>query len=272
MKIAVLGSRGFVGSSLTKYLSENNEVISVNRDTLDFLDSTAVREFLTYHKFDVIVNAAASMTDNALLDDTRNNLGIFMNFYNERSQYGKFINLASGAEFDRSRNIENALEEDIFDVFPKDSYGFGQNMKSRITYETPEFYNIRIFNCFGYDEPATRIFARYLKNSEDPLVITNDRYFDYFSIQDLCLLVDHCISNNWTVKDVNAVYLNKIKISQALDLFCSINGLKPNFTVASYSNDNYTGSGKKLESLGVALQGLDSGFKKYYIRSKNDRL
>ena len=176
MRIAVLGARGFVGRSLSGYLLDNYHVTPVTRDTVDLLDPIDVARFLQDNMFDVIVNCAAVMTDDATLHDARNNLGIFMNFYNNRVMFGKFINTASGAEFDRTTNIDCALESDIFKRMPKDSYGWGQNIKARLCAQTDNFYNIRIFNCFGQGELETRLFSRFLKQGQ--LEISNDRYFD----------------------------------------------------------------------------------------------
>lgn len=261
MRIAVLGARGFVGSHLASHLLHNNHVTPVTRDTLDMLNPIAVKDFLKEGQFDVIVNCAAVMTNNESLNDARNNLGIFMNFYNNSGLYGKFINTASGAEFDRATNIENMLESAIFSRMPSDSYGWGQNMKARLCAQTSGFYNIRIFNCFGKGEPSTRIYPRFLR--EGNVTITGDRYFDYFSIEDLAAVVEHCVNHDWPINDVNAVYENKIKISQALNLFCKVNDLEPNFTVQSISSNNYTGSNLSLKTLGIKLSGLEEGFRNY---------
>lgn len=262
MKLAILGASGFVGSSLAKYFS-HHKVIEVNRSNLDLLDSRQVSRFLIQHDFDVIINAATTMTDDQLLFDTRNNLGLFMNFYNNRQHFGKFINLSSGAEFDRRSNIDQYSEEKIFDVLPADSYGFGQNMKSRICYDTPGFYTIRIFNCFGLNEIQSRIFPRYLNRGNTKLEINNDRYFDYFSIQDLATVVEYFIINNPAVKDINAVYLEKFRISQVLARFCELQELDKEFIITSQSQNNYTGNGKRLAGLPIRLSGLDYGLEHY---------
>lgn len=262
MKIAILGSNGFVGSSLVNYLKHNHEVIPVNRNVLDLLDGCKVKDFLKDHKFDVVLNCAASMTNNESILDARNNLGMFMNFYDNRNLFGKFINTASGAEYDRETNIDSAEEDLIFQRMPKDSYGWGQNMKSRICAQTENFYNIRIFNCFGRGELVTRIFPRLLNNREK-FIITNDRYFDYFSINDLCKVVENCVNNNWIIKDVNAVYKTKYKISETLDKFCKLKNLNSNFYIESTSTNNYTGAADKLMSLQIQLSGLDESLKNY---------
>lgn len=262
MKIAVLGANGFVGSNLVKFLSKQHEVVPVTRKTVDLLDPFRVKVYLQQEKFDVIVNAAAVMTDNDALADTRNNLGIFMNFYNNSNLFKKFINLASGAEYDRTQDINEADESLIFERMPQDSYGFGQNIKSRLAADKPGFYNLRIFNCFGAGESESRIFPVFLKK-KSKFEVSGDRYFDYFSIQDLCKVVDSFVVNNHVVYDVNCVYMTKHKISEVVTMFADAKGIKSNFTVASTSKNNYTGSGEKLDSLGVELAGLEQGFKDY---------
>lgn len=262
MKIAVIGARGFVGSSIYNFLRQKHDVIPVTRNVVDVLNSIEIRKFLQINSFDIIINAAATMKDAIALADTRNNLGLFMNFFDNRHLFKKFINLGSGAEFGKENDIDNAHEDSIFDVLPEDSYGFGQNIKSRLCKQTENFYTIRIFNCFGKGEISTRIFPRYL-NRQGTFEIYNDRYFDYFSIQDLLAAVDHCINNTWNVKDVNAVYSQKVLISEALSLFCEANNLSEDFKVISSSQNNYTGNSKLLESLNITLSGLKLGFERY---------
>jgi nucleoside-diphosphate-sugar epimerase len=263
MKIAVLGSRGFVGRNIASHLGMSHDVTGVTRDTINMLDPIAVKKFLEDNLFDVIINCAAVMTNDETLHDARNNLGMFMNFYNNGELFGKFINTASGAEFDRTMNIDMMLESAIFNRMPSDSYGWGQNIKSRLCVDKDNFYNIRIFNCFGYGELDSRIFPRLIRQKQ--MEITNDRYFDYFSIQDLCKVVEHCIDNDWPIKDVNAVYPDKHKISQVLSLFCKVKNLQPNLKIVSEGLNNYTGSGLSLQTLGIKLDGLEKGIRDYTI-------
>lgn len=261
MKIAVIGSKGFVGRSVYNKLKRNHSVTGITRDVINVLDPVSVKSFLNANLFDVVINCAAVMTDNLSISDARNNFGMFMNFYDNRELFGKFINTASGAEYDRNTNIDYADERLIFDRMPEDSYGWGQNMKSRICTQTDRFYNIRIFNAFGLGEPSTRIFPRFL--SSDEFSITNDRYFDYFSINDLCTVIEHCTENLWEEKDVNAVYMEKYKISEVLTKFCELKNIEPKFQIVSSSKNNYTGNGQRLKSLGIKLEGLDRGLLTY---------
>jgi|694.fasta_scaffold34564_3 GDP-L-fucose synthase len=263
MKIAVLGANGFIGSSLINCLSKKHTTYPITRNTLDLLNYTDVKAYLSLYRFDVIINAAATMVNNDGLYDTRNNLGLFMNFYNNHTYFGKFINIASGAEYDRTMNINEATENLIFERIPKDSYSFGQNIKSRLSAEKENFYNLRIFNCFGKGEISTRIFPKFLNKGNTEFHIQDDRYFDYFCVQDLCTVAETFVYNDIHIKDINCVYTKKYKISEVLKKFCDLNNLDPAFQVTSTSNNNYTGSGTLLSQLDIKLIGLDEGLLKY---------
>jgi GDP-L-fucose synthase len=262
MRIAVLGANGFVGSSIFKYFSKDNFVIPFTRNNINMLDPVQVANSLKGSNYDVIINCASHTSGISSFNDVRNDLGLFMNFYNSSDLFGKFINISSGAEFDRARDLFNTKEVELFDRLPSDSYGFSQNVKSRLCSEKDNFYNLRIFNCFGNGEISTRIFPRYLARSGS-LEITNDRYFDYFCIQDLCTVVKEFAINNQLVKDVNCVYKEKFKISQVLEKFCQVNNLPSEFNVTSNSSTNYTGSGELLDSLKFDLIGLENGLASY---------
>lgn len=267
MKIAVLGSNGFVGSSLAMYLNRKFDVHSVNRKTLDLLSHSDVKKFLQNEKFDVILNCAAVMTQNDSLHDTRNNLSLFMSFFNNSSLFGKFINLGSAAEYDRSENIENVKEEEIFQRIPKDSYGYGQNIKTRLCYEKENFFGLKIFNCFGSGEASTRTFPRLINQ---PIFKVNpNRYFDFFSIQDLCKVVEYSLKNDLKYKDINCVYSEKYTVEQIANKFVFLNNLNCEVEVASFSDINYTGDSTKLSSLKLDLLGLDDSFEKYFDSRKS---
>lgn len=269
MKIGILGSNGFVGSEVTSFFKNFHKVVPINRNLLDLLNPLTVKDFLKQQKFDVIINCATTMTDSNAINDTRNNLGIFLNFYNNSKYFKKFINTGSGAEFDREYNINNAKEELIFSRIPKDSYGFGQNVKSRLCYEKENFYTLRIFNCFGIKEKNTRLFPRIIENKKNKeFKITNDRYFDYFYIDDLLTLIDNCINNDWTFKDCNCSYETKYKISDVAKIFCKLHSIDTDIKIESDSYNNYTGDFKLVESLKINLLGLETGLK-YYFNERN---
>lgn len=267
MKIAVLGSKGFVGRSIVQHFSDKHKIFPLSRDNIDLLDHNQVKAFLEEYRPDCVINAAATMTQASMVTDTRNNLGIFINFHSNRHLFGRFINLGSGAEFDRSTNINIARSEDIFNRLPEDSYGLGQNLKARLSWTTENFYTLRIFNCFGFGEIPTRIFPKFVN---DPDIMTiDDRLFDYFSIQDLLTVVDYYITEREPkYKDINCVYRSKQLISVTMDSFKRITGINKILKVTSINPNNYTGDPVELFYLGLELLGLEKSLELYAEKLK----
>ncbi len=57
MRVAVIGSRGLVGDALCRNLQE--DIIEINRDNCNILDTKHLRDFLYREKIDVAINCAA---------------------------------------------------------------------------------------------------------------------------------------------------------------------------------------------------------------------
>ena len=257
MNIAVLGSNGFIGKSLVNYLKTKHKVFALYRET-NLLDFNVVKEFLLKNEITVVVNAAAVMKNNFF--DVQNNLGIFFNFLNNHDHFIKFIDISSGAAYNKNRNLDNISEERIFEIVPSNFYDYSQNLKIRTCYEIPNAVSLTLFNCFGSNEINTRLFPTILKSKD--VVINKDRYFDYFSIQDFLKVVEHILFD-LEVKHLNLVYKNKYKISDVAKKFIEFHNLDKKIIIESESSFNYTGNGNKLNNLNLKLNGLEHGLKNY---------
>lgn len=260
MKLAIVGANGFIGGRLYHFFCKRYDTVPVTRHTVDLLDLSQMQKYLASQQFDCVVLCAATMKNH--VSDVYNNLGIMLNFHHCRNLFGKLINTASGAEYDRTTDINHAVESDILIKQPADFYGLGQNLRSKLCLGIENFYNLRIFNCFGLNEIPTRIFPKLLQTNE--LLIENNRYFDYFSIQDLCTVVDHYIMHSPKFKDINCVYREKFLISEVVGKFIDIHNLNKKLKIVSTSNKNYTGSADRIVNSGIILNGLEHGLTNYF--------
>jgi len=265
MKVAILGSNGFVGKSLCKLLDNKFQIIPVNRQTLDLTNYLQVDNWLKTVQPDVVVNCASQGGKQALskkeinYNEFQNNLAIFLNFYNS-NHTKKFINIGSGAEFDLSNNIDNYDESKILDAIPIDSYSYSKNVIARMILDKPNFYTIRLFGCFGNLEDDFRLLK---KVSQVPKLDLVDRYFDYISVSDLAIILENYIVHEKLPKDINCVYKNKLKLSYVVNLFKQYHRLNTIIEIIETSKKNYTGSSTKLDNLGIFLEGLESGIAQY---------
>lgn len=270
MKIAILGANGFIGSYLCSYLqSKKYEVLPVTRTTVDLLNFWQVYHWVKTNSPDVIVNCAISGGGSTVREvnfqDVQNNLVIFFNFYNLGLPF-KYINVGSGAEFDKSTDIHLANEPDIFNRVPNDSYGFSKNIISRAVRNRDNFYTLRLFGCFGSLEPSIRLFKRYLSGQLQPI---QDRYFDYFSVDDFAKIVEfYSITNQNLIKDVNCVYKEKFLLSSILQKLKKIKNVEYPIKVNRGIDHSYTGGYYVMNELMQLkdfpmLGGLEQGFKLY---------
>jgi nucleoside-diphosphate-sugar epimerase len=260
MKIAILGARGFLGSYLTDYfLQRNYDVIPVTRETVNLESYYDVDYWLSKDQPDVIVNCAISSGSTRVNDinysDVQRDLTIFLNFYNN-SRVKKYINIGSGAEFDRRNSIVNAIEEEILFSHPLESYGFTKNAIARMCLGKENFYTLRLFGCFDKSEHDTRLFKKFLADTSLPI---ENKFFDYISASDFAKVVEAYCQPHEFPKDINCVYVDKYKLSSILMR------LKPGvvLNINKQSDNAYTGLGARLAALPIQLDGLEKGLSEY---------
>lgn len=264
MKIAVLGANGYIGKFLTQWLSKQSmTVIPVSRQTVNLVNYNNVTQWLNKERPNIIVNCATAtghfQTTDFVYKDIQNNLDIFLNFYNNSHLFDRFINVGSGAEFDRTSNIDCANESDIFLKQPKDSYGYSKNIISRLCVEKEKFFTLRLFGCFDQSEPKFRLFQKFIQQSQVDII---DRYIDYISLTDFCIILDHYLNNNVT-QDINCVYQEKYLLSEIFEIFKQIHNIKTHLNITAIDSKHYTGCGNKLSELNLPLTGLQQGIKNY---------
>tara|TARA_R110000824_G_scaffold357304_1_gene544732 strand:- start:21 stop:860 length:840 start_codon:yes stop_codon:yes gene_type:complete len=268
MNILITGSGGFIGKELLKYFREEHNVVATSRITLDPTKFESVKNFFENNIVDIVIHAAVSGGKRGYIDGVDvlyDNLLMFDNLSKFSNHYKMLFNFGSGAEFDRRYDIRDALESKVDDCLPTDYYGLSKNLITRkIKHLDSNIYNLRLFGCFGSSEEPQRLlrsaYDRISKN-ENP-IINCDKFMDYFYSQDIGRVIEF-ISNNvgkYIAKDINLCYNKKYKLS---DLVYKIKYLtQSDCDVIMYSNDigsSYTGDSTILESMNIALTGIDVG-------------
>lgn len=266
IKVAVLGSNGYLGSYLVKRLIDDGyTVLPISRKDLNLTDFKAVGQWLDLNQPDTVINCATAVSitgvrENTVnYDDFRNNINIFLNFYHHSHFFRKFINIGSGAEFDKVDGVNQAVESDVIKSFPKETYGYSKNLISRLVLEKDKFYTLRLFGCFDSSESPVRLFHQLQIKDQIDL---QDKQFDYFSAQDFYKVVVYYLNNNVAHKDVNCVYQEKQLLSQVATMFKKLHNLSVKINIVGVG-DNYSGSGNRLATLGIPLDGLEKSIKDY---------
>lgn len=264
-KVLILGGSGLVGSFLVDSLSPDYEVYAPTSQFLDLLNADDVKYFFRNNYFDVVVNCAANTNSQMTpFDDQayKDNISMFSNVWLERDHYGRLLNFGSGAEFDRSQGIFYAKEEMLFMRGPMDHYGMSKNAIARVVFDTDKCYTLRLFGVFGPQEPAYRLLQKV--KSGEPVAL-EDKYFDYFYIEDILPVVQYYIDNEKPkFKDLNLVYPTKTLLSYFVKQFCQLQDLDgTNVKISPVHGLNYTGSSVRIDDLRLKLLGHERGLERY---------
>lgn len=265
MNILITGSHGFIARNLIPALSEH-KVYATTRETLDPLLIDSVKRFFDAHHVDIVIHTAIKGGRRLYHDDYSvfyQNLLMFENLITF-GHFNLFINFGSGAEFDRRYQINEKREKEVLECVPIDFYGLSKNIIARTIYDTPGLLNLRLFNVFGPDESEKRFITTIL--SGKPMNVL-DKYMDFFYIEDLCKVVQWCISNSINFRDINCVYPSKYKLIEIAEMSREITGNRDPINVIG-TELSYTGNGDLLSTLPIKFIGLKEGMNKTFISRK----
>lgn len=220
MKILITGGAGFIGKRITTLLKDY-DVTSLSSKDCDLLDLNQV-EHLFKEKYDVVINCAAKGVSN--LDDEQvywDNLTIFNNLKLYKEKYNTFINIGSGSELNPTHWYSKSKAK-IWEEIQKED----------------NFYNVRVWGCFGKGEPEFRFFNKLFSSQKQNtnFTINKNIYFDFIWVDDLVRIIEQVMLNPPSFKEINAVYKEKYSL---VDLaFLTKNHFKFQFNVELLPNYN----------------------------------
>jgi GDP-L-fucose synthase len=126
--ILLTGGSGFIGRNIKEsYLSEKYQILAPSSKELNLLDEQSVANFFSNNEVDAVIHAAIRSGDRTSYDAEdvlTNNLRMFFNLEKHKNRYKKFLNLGSGAVYEKKRSLEKVKEEEFLNQIPKDMYGF----------------------------------------------------------------------------------------------------------------------------------------------------
>ena len=283
MNVLITGANGYIGKNLMQLLSgcKGINLFPGTRETVDLYSRSSVFNFSCKNKIDTIIHCAIE-GGNRLKKDSPDivykNLLMFENLA-DVFEYCPFINIGSGAEYDKSKNITDIGETTLEYFIPTDYYGFSKNLIARKVNDIDFGVNLRLFGCFYHNELNTRFIRsnieRYIRN--EPMIIHEDKHMGFFYMEDLATTIEYVLKNKFLIrgmdiKTINMSYSHTHKLSE---LACIINELDDHKVKIVVEDDvikhDYFGYGGNLLRLpDIKLKGLKVGIKECYERLKKN--
>jgi nucleoside-diphosphate-sugar epimerase len=264
--ILITGSNGYIARNIQKYL-QDYKLFLTDRSNLNLLNSNDVDNFFSGRYFDAVLHTAVNGGSRLDSDDCavfHNNVLMHYNLMKNSANFGKYINLGSGAELDRSKNID--LNSSYIESFPNDHYGLSKNIIARTGHVLENFYNVRIFNVFNEDELPTRMIRNSITNylNKEKIIIHQNRYMDFMYFDDFAKILNYVISSNDCPKTINCSYQEKYLLSEIADIINNLNNYKVEIEIQNKElGFSYVGK-SEIDKLDVKFDGLRYGIEKCY--------
>lgn len=285
MNIAITGANGFLGKILQNHFSQSeHKVHCLTRENIDLLDRNKVGLYFLENDIDVIFHTAITGGRRTRKDselDFYNNIKMFEILDSLAGNSKIMFNFASGAEYDRSRDIFFASEKDLGDKIPLDFYGLSKYIiSSQAINSKNSWVNLRIFNCFGVTEKDDRMIKGSIlkKLNGEKIIVHQNRYMDFFHKDDLLKVVDFYLDNisqlDVLPNDINLSYGKNSGIKTLYSIAEYIDSLEePRVGVevekAGYSK-SYCGNNSNLRKLNLKLDGIKKSIRLVYNDLKNN--
>jgi len=266
MNILITGSNGFVGRNLAKCLGDYNLFLGT-RDNLDLMNLANLENFFNDKNFDLVINCATSGGNRLQQDDSNwvyENCLMVNNLLKNENKFKKIIHFGSGAELDRTQNING---DDLFQRFPTDPYGLSKSLIAKSFFYHSKFYNLRIYNVFNEDELPTRMIYnnifQYLSNND--IEIHQNKFMDFFHMDDLVKVIKFYLSNSNLPKIIDCCYEEKHTL---VDIANIINNLSYKKSIIKLQDEtlglSYCGSSRTIKSLNIKISNLQDSIQKVY--------
>ncbi len=255
-KILITGGNGFIARNLSEQLKDEYDLVALNSKELNLLDYEEVAGCLRNNQFDVIIHAA---TYDAAPKDTpkdpsmvlENNLKMFFNIIRCRDYFDKLVYFGSGAEYSREHWISK-MDEGYFDRYvPQDQYGFSKYIMTKYAVISDNIINLRLFSVFGkYEDWRYRTVSNYCCKAvfNLPIVIPQNKRFDFLYIDDLVNIVKWFIDNHGHYKVYNVCSGQVIDFKTIARKILEISGKSLEIIVKQESSLEYSGDNTILLS------------------------
>jgi len=253
--ILITGANGYIGKSLYNALKSKYNVTPMSRQELDVTNLLQVKEYLEGKYFDVIIHCAVEgglrlePETSTTLD---NNLKMYYNLLECKNHFNKFFYFGSGAE-----------QQDTF-------YGLSKKVINESIQNKDNFHNIRIFAVFNENELESKFVKTNIRNyiNKKDIKIFQNKYMDFFYMEDLITLVNYCIKTDNLPKEIDCSYNHSTTLYNVAEIINGLSDYKVNINIEKW--DMAPPFNGRFTNLGLNFIGLEQGIINTYNKLKNE--
>jgi nucleoside-diphosphate-sugar epimerase len=252
-KILITGSSGFIGKNLAEYLTPRFALLTPSHKDLDLLSQSNVHKFFLKNDIDTVIHCAnlgGTRKTLANRNVIEKNTRMFFNLAENRDHFTKLINLGSGAEYNKNRNLQRISETEFGKDIPLDEYGFSKYIISKYIEETENMYCLRLFGIFGkYEDYEFKFISNAIVKNlfHMPITIRQNVNFSWIYVEDLLKILEHFLEHDPKYSTYNLTPSSSIDLLSITHLINSNSQFKSEIRVENDGlNLEYTGDNARL--------------------------
>jgi UDP-glucose 4-epimerase len=265
INIVITGGNGNMATILKNAFYSKYNVYSPGKNEMNMLDLDSIKLYLIDKNIDIVIHTAIQGGRRTKPDTTEqlyNNILMFENLLLFKDKFKMILNLDSGAIYNRSEDIFKRRESDMFSI-PTDVYGFSKYIIYQRTISHANIFNLRIFNVFHKNEENDRFIKSCILSKKNGTIVNiyNNKYFDFFYMDDFIAVVRYYIENidnNVNLdKTLNLCYSKKYTLFDIAKMIIGDENL-----IITHNDEckyNYCGDNTLLSKLCINIKGLEYG-------------
>lgn len=255
-KILLTGGSGFIGRNLREsFLKEKYEIAAPSHSELDLTDTAKVDAYFQKKHFDAVIHAATKPGHRNAKDLTnllKTNLRMFENLERNKTQFGKLINLGSGAVYDTAADNAGVKEEELFRCMGADDHSFCKYIIAKQIEKLPNFVDLNIFGIFGkYEDYSIRFISNAVCKAlfNLPITLRQNRRFSYLYVDNLAPVIEFFIEHEAKYKSYNIVPDGYTELKEIAEKVRKISGKNIEIKIAAEGFGlNYYGDNSRLKA------------------------